>query len=365
MITRQQLAELFKALGDQKVLSVYLTSDATDPADREQWRRRFERHAAEARRRLDGEGSPERKGFDSALEHVESALSGYNGFLPDRGWVGFATPERLHHAEPLHASAPELVRWAQGPRLGPYVRNLKLTRPVAAALVDQHEARIYLSRAGELETLATFSAQHVMHDVEAGVSKRSETHSGVRGETKHDAAARSLAVETERMLGKAAAQLTNGESEWPIVLGGTREAVAALRSRLSERSREQAVEVQSLHMGVSEAELREALEEAASELTKRRQARLVDEVVDAARARGRAVLGPEATSIALQLGAVHTLLLSRGYLAAHLEEAEGLVDRAISQGADVEELGGEPAVRLDEQADGTAARLRFPVPVSL
>jgi hypothetical protein len=361
VITQEQLAGLFDALGEKRVLSVYLSSDATDPADRRQWRLRFEQRAAEARRQVERDAPDQLAAFDRALTHVERALASFEGFLPGKGWMGFATREALHHAETLRGHAPEALHWGQGPRVGPYVRNLKLGRPLLAALVDAQEARLYVMRDGEVEDLASFTAPRDLDGVTEGMRKGSATTSGVRGETRRDAAARVNGVETERMLAKAAHALTNhGDAGSAIVLGGTTGAVSALRARLPGRA--QAVEVPGLHMGVSRAELKDALKGAASALNARRHNHLVDQIVETARARGRAVLGPEATATALRLGAVDTLVVSRGFLSARVDDAETLVDRAIEQGADVEELGGVPAERLDGEAGGAAARLRFPLP---
>ena len=143
MITREALAELLESFGDRHVLSVYLAAESTDPAARRSWFIRLKNRTRDERDRLRREASGQLSSFDLAVAHVEEALSAFSGFLPDRGWVGFATPAGLHLADTLPVPPPELLAWDIGPRLTPYVRNLKLRRPVVAVLIDSRSARLF------------------------------------------------------------------------------------------------------------------------------------------------------------------------------------------------------------------------------
>jgi hypothetical protein len=57
-------------------------------------------------------------------------------------------------------------------------------------------------------------------------------------------------------------------------------------------------------------------------------------------------------------------MVARGMIETTPDDAERLVRLALTQGADVEEGGGEVGKRLLSEASGVAARLRF-VPASL
>ena len=74
-------------------------------------------------------------------------------FLPHRGWVAFATADRLWYAQGLPAAMPDLVRWEPGIRVAPYVRALKQERPVMVALVDSRKARLFEHVDGEMREL--------------------------------------------------------------------------------------------------------------------------------------------------------------------------------------------------------------------
>ena len=62
---------------------------------------------------------------------------------------------------------------------------------------------------------------------------------------------------------------------------------------------------------------------------------------------------------ALKAGAVDTLLVARPLIENNPDDAESLVRLALAQGADVEEIGNDVGVRLWQDAEGVAARLRF------
>jgi peptide subunit release factor 1 (eRF1) len=56
---------------------------------------------------------------------------------------------------------------------------------------------------------------------------------------------------------------------------------------------------------------------------------------------------------------VDTLLLSRNFISANPDFADRCVGTAFAQGAEVAELAEDPGQRLDREAEGIAARLRF------
>jgi stalled ribosome rescue protein Dom34 len=67
---------------------------------------------------------------------------------------------------------------------------------------------------------------------------------------------------------------------------------------------------------------------------------------------------------ALAAGAVDTMLVARGMIAATPDDAERLLRLALTQGAEVKEVGGELGEQLMQESGGVASRLRF-VPASL
>ena len=103
------------------------------------------------------------------------------------------------------------------------------------------------------------------------------------------------------------------------------------------------------------------MQAAATDMTSSRQEALLEDLIQRAGGGDHATLGPKATDVHLEHGAVSTLLLSRDFLVREPHDAEHLVRLAIQTGAGIEEVGGDPGARLDREADGVGAGLRFSV----
>ncbi|TVR56740.1 MAG: hypothetical protein EA421_02360 [Gemmatimonadales bacterium] len=360
MLTHDELVDLYRNLRTRPVLSVYLDGKATDFAERKVWRRRLDQQLAEARKSVNGEAG-EMEAFDQALSRIQDSLADFDNFLPDRGWVGFSTADELVHAGAVRVPMPDLVRWENGIRVAPYVRALKQERLVLAILLDSRRARIFEYRGGTLGEPENLNAETFLGDLtDVNVSKRPSAHSGVRGKTGTDAAQNFLGVGSERMTKKLAERVTErAGTEAHVVLGGTQETIAHLRDHLPQGVRDRTIERPALRLEMSDSEVRDALESAASELNQSLQEKLLGEVMDLARAGGRGALGVDPVQKALKEARVDTLFLSRGFIRANPDFADHLVGAAFEQHAEVEELSTEAGARLDTEGEGVAARLRY------
>jgi hypothetical protein len=361
MLKRDELVDLYRRFRQERILSVYLDGNATDFAERKSWRKRLEIQATEAGRRANGAGPEDEAAFGRALQRIEGALADFDSFLPDRGWVGFATPDDLIYGEGVRVPMPDLVRWEDGLRVAPYVRALKQDRLVLTVLVDSRRARLLEYRGGEMVEPWNLNAETFLGDLtDVNMSKRPTGRSGVRGKTGTDAAQRFLGVGSERMMKKLAEALTERlGTEGHLVVGGTDEAVSLLREHLPQTLHDRVIHPHTLRVEMSDAEVRDALEAAASELTQSLQLQLLDEVVNQAKSGGRGALGSEPVEKALKEGRVDTLLVSRNLLRAKPDHADHLVGAAFEAHGEVEELSGEGADRLDQEGGGVAARLRY------
>jgi hypothetical protein len=288
-------------------------------------------------------------------------LDSFESFLPGKGFVAFATSGKLIHAENLPVQVPTLVRWESGVRVSPYIRGLKQLRPMITTLVDKRRARVFRYREGEITEVADLRADTFMGDIsESATSPRPGKTSGSRGETGTDTAKRILEVGTERML-KEAKELVTDQANWEsfVLLGGEREAVAALRPMLTGVKESRILENPSLWVDMSPAEVKEATRAGASALSRRRQTELLDQVMERTYSRGNGCLGGKETVAALEAGSVDILILSKGFVAANPDYADRCVAQAFEQGADVRVFGSVPSERLDEVGGGIGARLRF------
>jgi hypothetical protein len=361
MLSREELVELYRDLRGEKVLSVYLDGKTNDFSERHLWRRRLEHNVSETRRAVNGRAPEDTDGFGKAYSRVKEALQEYDQFLPDRGWVGFATPNRLVYGTAVRVPMPDLIRWEEGIRVAPYVRALKQDRLVVAVILDSRRARIFKYRDGTVGEPENLMAETFLGDLtDMNVSKRASSHSGVRGKTGTDAAQRFLGVGSERMMKELMDRVVDRTGDGGLLLvGGTPEAISAAVHHLPQSFGRRTLERPTLRLEMSDSEVRDEIENGASELNQRMQSELLDEVVDQARSGGRGALGPDSVEKALREGRVDTLLISRNFIRANPDYADHLVGAAFQHHGEVEELSSDGADRLDSEGEGLAARLRY------
>jgi hypothetical protein len=353
----KEVPALLTTLAQERVLSVYLSAADTDPALRQTWRLRLAHLLDELAASV---AEDERVEVDRARGHLERELAGVSGFLPGPGWLALATRESVRWLGAVPAPTPDLARWRQGVAMAPLLRALQQMRPVIVALVDSRRARVLRYEQGVLEEVADRRADTYIDDLtDRNASKRASTHTGARGETATDAADRILKREMEQMLDAVAEIVVKLTGDTGcVVVGGTDEAGAALRHRLAQSlDAARLTEVSSLYLTMTGPSLRTAVEEAASMLTQRKQAVLLSQVVDAARAGGRGALGLPDTRRAIEGGQVERLLVASGFARTHEADVETLVARCLDFGGSVEEVSGEAAADLE--LAGVAAQLRF------
>lgn len=361
MLTRDQLADLYRGLQQEKVLTVYLDGVGKDPARRRVWRRRLAQEMEREEHRIGLTDSHERQAFEAARERVMREVDGFQSFLPGKGFVAFATADDIRHLENLPVQVPNLVRWGTGPRVSPYVRGLKQLRPMVTALVDGRRGRVFLYKEGEVTEVLDLRSDTVVGDLsDVGTRTHSAAHSGSRGQTATDAAQRYLELGKERML-KDVKELVcelAGDDGF-VLLGGDQDALSVLRPMMPSTMERRILENSSLRLEMTLPEVKAASAEGASALAKRRQEALLNQVMEQAYSRGNGCLGGQDTVRALDAGAVDILILSRPFVEVNPDYADQCVTKAFEQGAEVRVFGGAPSDRLDEVGGGIGARLRF------
>lgn len=361
MLSRDQLAELYRGLQQEKVLTVYVNGVGNDPAERRVWRRRLDQELEREEHKLQRVDSEDLNDFKAAEEQLLKELDGYQAALPTKGWVGFATSGELLHAETLPVQVPNLVRWENGPRVAPYIRGLKQLRPMGIALVDSRRSRIFLYKEGKVKEVEDLRADTFMGDLmDLSGPQRTGRFSGARGETATDAAQRYLEKGTIRMLGRVKEVCYELiQPDGFLLMGGDQEAVAALRPMLPRHLDQRILENPSMVVEMSLPEVKAAAAAGASTLSKLRQEALLDQITERAYSGGNGSLGAEETVRALREARVDILALSRGFVEANPDLADQCVSDAFHQGADVRVFSGGPATRLDAEGGGVGARLRY------
>lgn len=357
MLAPDQLVDLYRKTLQETVLSIYLDADQHDFGDRDKWRIALKTAVSAQRAEADDPAS-----FDRAYERLREFLdSNENGFLSGRGWVGFATADQLLHTESVPIPMPNLVRWEEGLRVAPYARALKQARPVIAVLIDSRRARLLRYRMGTMTQLDYREADTYLGDLtDINVAKRPTNRSGVRGQTATDAAHRFLEVERDRLVGRVADEVRSAAGDKGlVVLGGADRSVSALQKELSELGDERMLAGAHLSFDLAEADLRQSVEAAASELSAREQVHAVERVVNDAHAEGDACLGDAETARAVGEGRVDTLYVSDAFRRREPDRVDHFEGAAFEQGADVVEVAGEAGETLEREGQGVGARLRY------
>jgi hypothetical protein len=161
------------------------------------------------------------------------------------------------------------------------------------------------------------------------------------------------------MLGETVDRITDvaGKDSW-VLLGGIKREVAQLAKDLTQAFPHRVLELDSLDVHATEAEIAEAARTGASTLRDDFDAKRIEELAGHAAAHGLGVMGAGDTRLALSQASVRDLYFTHRYLQDHASETEEAIRSALDQDASVEEVSGRAAALLDEHG-GLAAGLRF------
>jgi hypothetical protein len=361
MLHLQDIVNLERKLRNGYVLTVYVNSSLSNPAEKNAWRTILDKGVADARRHALRKEHGDEQLFDAAVKQLYEALPDTSDVHSGKGWVGFFAPGETLMAQKLSASVPDLVAWDMGAHVSPLFRALKQMTPVILLLADSRAVHVHRYMEGSLEEVEKMEAEMVVGPVyHMGDTPRAGFHAGVRGVTGTDEAERVSRAAATRMYTDAIEHATKlaGDDGW-ILLGGTSEACSDMNNLLPPRFRERTLTVDSLHMRSRPDELADAARAGASALRGRKAARTVETLAEFAGAGGKGTVGVVPTLSALREHAVQTLYFSKRLMETYPDLAESLVRLALQQSAEIEQLSGSAAEKLDAEFDGIAARLRF------
>ncbi|MDO8501828.1 MAG: hypothetical protein Q7S20_08285 [Gemmatimonadaceae bacterium] len=363
MLTYTELVMLERSLHNARVLSVYLDGTAEDFAAQRAWRVQLENSLKDLRAWLADSSHTEREQFEHCVTLLEEQLAPLSPGVGARGWVAFITPEGVRVAERLPVQMPTMAVWSTGACVAPYIRALKQTRPVVVALADARKATLYRYDREALDKVKTIHAHAVLGPpLHMGDSPRVGFHPGVRGTTGRDAAQRVLLQGTNRMLKEVSDQALRlaGTDGW-ILTGGIPGVSTHLAQSLADSAPGRVLDLESLDVHASEAEIAAAAEHGASTLRDASDLRQIEDIMGNANGSGLVALGPAETRHALEQSRVRDLYLTHAFIEDHAADAEDAVRKALAQGALVEEVSREAARQLDGHG-GMAARLRYRLP---
>lgn len=361
MLSLSDLVMLRRSLRDEQVLSVYVDWSAHNPAEQRAWRTALDRRLAVIRKELEASTSPRQADFDRCADLAAAALENLGPAAGAAGWVGFITVDGVRETRELAVATPTFAMWDTGAWLAPCVRNIKEERSVVIVIADARHATIYRYRNGAIERLDALRAHHEVENppLHMGSLSKPGFHPGTHGSTGHDSAQRGALAGRDHMIHDAVERIARfaGADAW-ILVAGIKTVRARLLAELSVAAPDRVLELESLDLHASGAQIAEAARAGASTLRDAFDAGRIHAIVEEAGAHGWGTVGRDATKKALGQACVRDLYLTSGYLDEHPVEAEAAVRAALDQNAGVEQAAGTAAELLDGLG-GIGAALRF------
>lgn len=364
MSANSDLRRFLRDHRDEPVLSVYLEARPADPAARRRQGVHLQQQVTAVRASLADASSDERALFERLMQMVLDRV-------PDEGaggggsWACFASGDGSVLELVLPPGVETSVSWGKGPTVVQFVR---VAEPEVAlvAQVDREHVRLTRWEAGECETLLSLDAAPAEDTgTHMSAAPRVGFHSGTRGRPGADDAQRQRREESERLLHALVKKLSSLPGPaLPVVVGGAPESVAHLMKALPAAVEARTAHAESLRMALP-AESALVVRSTLRALQVRRMGARAEELHDEAQANGLATTGLEHASRAAAQGAIAELIFSDHAWRAHPQEIEVLVQQALDDGATVAWAPSEEGrARLDGEADGLVAGLRFGVPLT-
>jgi peptide subunit release factor 1 (eRF1) len=366
MLTANELDELLHFQSDQPVLSVYLNTDPTAGG--------VDHYRLRLRGLL--------KGVD--LESDARLIERY--FDHEYDWSGrsvavfSASGGAFFRAYSLAIPLRSRMRVNSRPYVKPLVNLFDSYGSYGVVLVDQQEARLFYFHLGQLREVEELMGEGIRRTKSGGGSQAPGRRGGIAGMTKH------TAEQAERNMREAAdfsVRFLRENRVRRVLIGGTEDNVALFLTLLPKSWQSLVVGTFPIGMNATHTEVLEKASEIAAAAERKRETRLVDQVVTAA-AKGRGgVVRLEDTLGAVHEGRVQTLALLDGFQAPGYrclgcgyvsvqslescpfcgntfeeipDAVELAVNRVMRDGGEVEVVQESPAL---ESAGGIGAILRY------
>jgi peptide subunit release factor 1 (eRF1) len=323
---------------------------------------------------------PEKARFDEAAEPLWRFLETYDP--SGKGLFLFSdphAPEFVHHV--LEVPTRTTVRWAPMPCVRPLAEAYDEFQRIGVALTDRAHARLFIVTLGEIVERAEEEADEDVHQFDA--SGKDQMWSQMHFQRKQDMHAKHhLKAVAERMTRMA----ERGEVD-RIVLGGPEPTPSELHDLLPDELRSHVIGQISVALDAPEARILEETNAVAQSRERSDEDALVEDLITVARKDGRAVVTPRETVAACLQGRVHRLVYAEGVdlheetcpdCSGPIDEArrvsgdegpfavlpaddlvEWMVEAVLRQGGEIEQVRETAAERLQTEAAGVGAQLRF------
>jgi hypothetical protein len=338
---------------DESTLTLYLNVDhrsSENISAKPGWKK----WAKNALRDVGGEvGKEHHELWANISARTEQFLQDYQ---PQNKSLGLIVGESFEQSFDIPFAIENQVSFGK-PNVMPLLWALDEYEPYLIALVDQNEARFFLSYLGQVgfqDTLSIdlnigegpqFTAMPSNHSVARGsledkVKDRLEEH------VTH--MFRDVVTHLQKLMDKHQAHR--------IILGGNEQAAHHVRNLMPEKMAEGVVAVLPIPILTYPRDWSEQIQAAALDYERQREIKLVQEVIDLAKAGGRGALGWEAVRQALQMQRVELLILP--WPVVDEAQATDLTLKTFASNGKIELVHGEAAQLLGGEG-GLAARLYY------
>ena len=299
MLTETNLQELLGFQTDHPVLSVYLNTDPTQ-----------------------GNSDAYKLNLRSMLKEINlpaDVLAIENYFSREFDWTGRSVavfscaPDGFFRAYSLAIPIHNQVIVSDQPQVKPLAALLDYYGGYGVILVDKQGARLFSFHLGELKEQEGILGENIRHTKRGGASAKPGVRGGVAGQTRYED---ELAVRNVRDVAEFAAHFFIEHNSRRVLIGGTEENIALLRSQLPKSWQSLIVGTFPMSMTANNLEVLEKALQVGKEVEYRKEEQLIKKLVTgAAKARG-GVLNLDETLSAVHDGRVQALVIREGYRAS-------------------------------------------------
>jgi len=298
MLTETNLQELLGYQPQSQVLSLYLNTDPTE-----------------------GSADLYKKNLRSMLKEVDlsadvTAVDNY--FSREFDWSGRSVavfscaPEKFFRAYPLAISIRNQLVVSDRPHVKPLASLLDYYGGYGVVLVDKQGARLFSFHLGEVNEQEGILGESIRHTKRGGASAKPGMRGGMTGQTRYED---EVTERNMREVADFAARFFSDHNVRRVLIGGTEENIALLRSQLPKSWQSLIVGAFPMSMTASKVDVLGKTMQIGKEAEFRREVQLLRKLVTGAAKERKGVLSLDDTLGAVQDGRVQALVIQEGYRA--------------------------------------------------
>jgi peptide subunit release factor 1 (eRF1) len=298
MLTETNLRELLVYQPENQVLSIYLNTNPTE-----------------------GNADVYHLNLRSMLKDIElpsDVLAVDNYFSTEFDWTGRSVavfscaPDNFFRAYSIAIPVRNLVVVGNRPHVKPLASLLDYYGGYGVVVVDKQGARLFSFHLGELREQEGILGESVKHTKRGGASTRPGSRGGVAGQTRYE---EQVEDRNMRDVAEFAAHFFTENNIRRVLIGGTDENIALLRSQLPKSWQSLIIGTFPMSMTASKLDVLERIMQIGKEVEFHREEQLLKKLVTGAAKERKGVLNLDATLGAVHNGRVQSLVIQEGYRA--------------------------------------------------